>query len=80
MTFREAVLMMELPRRHAASPEGSRFAPKDLDDTRGQNGLFVPSSHEMYEPLLYPLLAIGGTSNPGYGAHYFQPTIAGKVT
>ena len=40
----------------------------------------MPSSHETYEPLLYPLLAIGGTSNPGYGAHYFQPTLAGKVT
>ena len=25
--FREAILMMELPIRHAASPEGSRFAP-----------------------------------------------------
>ena len=70
------------PRRLVIYPTRKSFhdAHPDLDNTRGQNGLFVPSSHEMYEPLLYPLLAIGGTSNPGYGAHYFQPTIAGKVT
>ena len=70
------------PRRLVIYPTRKSFrdAHPDLDDTRGQNGLFVPSSHEMYEPLLYPLLAIGGTSNPGYGAHYFQPTLAGKVT
>ena len=28
--FREAILMLELPRRHAASPKGSRFAPNEV--------------------------------------------------
>jgi len=47
------------PRRLVIYPTRKSFhdAHPDLDNTRGQNGLFVPSSHEMYEPLLYPLLA-----------------------
>ena len=42
-----------------------------LETTRGENGLFVPSNHELYEPLQYVMFAPGGMQDKGYSTQRF---------
>ena len=70
------------PRKLVIYPTKQSFqdAHPDLDEAKGQNGLFVPTSHRLYEALLYPSFAIGGTADPGWDSTLFSPTTGKKVT
>jgi hypothetical protein len=70
------------PRKLVIYPTKQSFqdAHPDLDEAKGQNGLFVPTSNRLYEALLYPSFAIGGTADPGWDSTLFSTTTGKKVT
>ena len=69
------------PRKLVIYPTKQSFqdAHPDLDEAKGQNGLFVPTSNRLYEALLYPSFAIGGTADPGWDSTLFSPTTGKRL-